>query len=710
MALGPTQSTFGPGAPFGPIPGPGGSTLLPSSFGPRNTTFGPAFSPRDVLQGERFRTLSYREAFFRCTHHDGKLFDWQGRVNPRPGELSHQPLIGAQLPTQYVPLDMRRPNDPYRLAKLIVSAFTAMVFGEGMFPSLRVQGGGATEDFARALSKAQGLPSVMTRARNIGGSTGTVGISWRFANGTPRAATHRPMHLHVHEWEDFERLVPAHVSKIAIVVRPVVMHDGRRTQMPFWQRRDWTPEADVGFFDEPVDSKVDPLWRVDPDATQEHGDGFCHFVWVKNLEDTDEDSIDGAPDYDALYENFGTLDVLHSVVTRGGILNLDPTVKLRMEPEIVARYGVRKGSDNAIVTGKDGDAAYMELGGQSLEIGDRMVKGRRGHALDVAQCVVPDPDQIAAAGTSSVALKLLYRPMLAQAGLMRKAYGDAIERILEQQIESARRLSSVSEAVPEAIEPAPESGERASIPAVDEAESAAEEPAERVLLLPPRVVEEEERDAGGEPTGAVLIRFEEREPGEGRDVEADWPDYFPPTPADRQTEVATLAAATGGKPSVSHRTAVERTARLLGLDPEEEWRRVSEEEATRAAREGLMFPPSGFEPAAAPAADGPADPLAPIEQGEDAASAGPTAEERLATPGPAQEIRLSPEFVPNGAQISAAVEIVRLVKAGDLPRDAGLGLLEVMFNLSPDAAFKLMGSAGLATAPAAPAPVAPPAV
>jgi len=62
-------------------------------------------------------------------------------------------------------------------------------------------------------------------------------------------------------------------------------------------------------------------------------------------------------------------------------------------------------------------------------------------------------------------------------------------------------------------------------------------------------------------------------------------------------------------------------------------------------------------------------------------------------PGLAQEIKVSEEWMPNGAQIQAAVGIVTAVVRDELPRDAALGLLEVMFNLRPEQAAKLLGTA-----------------
>ncbi len=62
-----------------------------------------------------------------------------------------------------------------------------------------------------------------------------------------------------------------------------------------------------------------------------------------------------------------------------------------------------------------------------------------------------------------------------------------------------------------------------------------------------------------------------------------------------------------------------------------------------------------------------------------------------------QDVEVLEDLVLNGAQISAALEIVLNVANGDLPRDSGLGMLITLFNLTPDQASAIMGSAGTQT-------------
>jgi len=710
-------SVFSPPAAQPMVRGSRGALYAPSSFGIADTTFGPTFRPLEMLESERAKLITYAGSFYSCTQHDHKVFDFNGRYVRAGLPVQGVPLIGASMPSFYVPLDQRRPSSPYRLAYTIVERFTSLVFGEARFPKVVAEGDEDTTDFVEALVEAQQLQSVMVRARSQGGARGTVGLSWRFFEGRPIASVHLAQNLWVHEWLDFERCIPEHVTEIVPVLRDVIDHrTGKMVRKTFWQRRDWTPLADVVFVE--VEASSDEVhWVVDEEKTVVHGDGEAHFVWIQNLPDDDEATkIDGRPDYDNLFENLNHLDILNSVVGRGGVLNLDPTLVLKVDPEI-AKRGVRKGSDNALTVGKDGDANYLELAGSSLSAGNELIRRERSQVLEVAQCVIPDPDEAIAAGVSSLVIRLMYLPMTTKCDTLRTQYGGGIVRLLEQQLRSARRL------LPEELD-----GQVVyPVETVVDEETGVEveRPVEYSLDLPPKVVEEDEIDEAGQPTGKKRVSVRTRRPGKSKRLKLVWPPYFPPTEQERQQQGQTLGTATGGKAMLSQQTAVERWAIANGLDPAVEWKRVREEQKAAAAAQAEAQ--SGMWPGIGGGVDAPAPAKAPTEEAKPELAdrdddALPEPEPQLlvgggspagdepaaAVPPPAQVEQVDPGFMPNGSQVSAAVAIVEKVVAGSIPRDAGLGLLQVMFNLTPDVASQLMGSAGLAPAQQLSSPEQPP--
>ena len=545
---------------------------------------------RSLLQGDRFVEIERRSSYYECTQHDRKFWDFDGRpINPR----TMQPLIGAER-SWWVPLKMRRPHTPVRLGKVIVDSFTNLLFGENRFPDIGVEGDELTEDWLQTAIRVGKLPQKMIQARSYGGAAGTVGVSWCFRDGKPRFEVHHAKNLFVHKWADRLELVPERVSEVYLFHK--VKWDGKGfNKVYYWFRRMWTPEADYVFKDVVFDQGVEPVWEVDEEKTTYHQDGVCHLEWIQNLP-TDE--MDGLPDYDGLYENFDHVDLIMSVITRGAILNLDPTVKLKMDRDEVSRLGIKKGSDNALIVGKDGDADYLELGGQSITSGLELVKELRRYILETAQCIVPDPHEVAAQGVSSVAIKAMFSPMLAKADILREQYGSAVERMLTKMEKVAREKTTtpfmqtelVTQQVPQMV-PDPVTGELVEQMVEQQVEQ--EQAVQFFIDLPPKVTEVPLIDPITQQPmadGSMEISIEPRVLGPGGgEILLTWPPYFPPTPQDQNQIVTALQAATGGKPVLSQETAVEAAARAFNVDPSEEWKRVQEQgQKDQAAQSAMM--------------------------------------------------------------------------------------------------------------------------
>lgn len=555
--------------------GSGYALATPSSFGVDGTTLGPSFRARQIVESERYKLLDRKQSYYSCTQHDWKQFDFDGRPIQAGNPLLGQPNLASAPSDWYIPLRSRRPAAPYRLARIIVDSFTNLVFGYQRWPTIRCPDDPDTEAFARALVDSSGLRTLMIRARTLGGSTGSVGLSWRFHNGKPVVQAHNPKQVYVHAWADREQLIPAHV--IEMYRFPRDEWDAPRQRFVrnwYWFRRDWTPEADVAFHEQKYDVGQDPAWVIDEENTFAHGDGFAHFVWVQNLPGEHAEEFDGTPDFEGLYEMFDSLDLLHSVLVRGTTLNLDPTLILKLDPDIVARTGVQKGTDNALLVGTSGDARYMELQGTSVQVGTTLFAKMRESALETAQCVVPDPNQIGAAGTSSVALKVVYAPMLGKSDILREQYANGIRLLLQQMIRSARRIADDVEIV---------------------LDDEGEEVERRFFLdLPPIARSVEVLDAMGDATGETRLEKKERAPGESDDLAFDWGDYFLPTAQDQQQVATTLVQMTAGG-LLSQESGADLASRVVRIDPRADWERIQREKKSKAAEQAQMFgePPEG---------------------------------------------------------------------------------------------------------------------
>jgi hypothetical protein len=616
-----TYSAFGPGAT---TTGPEDVHAQPSAV-PASDDY---VNPESYYYSNRSKKLRFASKWYTCTQHDDKMFDFSGRFRQHEELWGSQPLIGQQ-PSFYVPLEQRRPHAPKRLARTITKRFTSLLFGQNRFPQLRSDDP-ATQDYAEELAKIGQLRVRMVQARNVGGSCGTVGISWCFYEGKPVNRVHDGSQIYTLQWANFDEKIPSHVMELYQLPMTGKNDKGELVEIQHWVRRDWTLNEDVCFKPTPVRNDGERVpWERDEPMCFSHNDARCHFVWITNDSEAKQASVDGEPDYEGQFEALDTLDVLNSVLARGGAKNLDPTLVLPgVTPAEMGAMVLMKGSDHALATGvtesnSPRDAKYLELSGSSITAGLELIKAQKNSILEDVQCVIPDPDEIAAAGTSSVAIKMIYAPMINVADVYREHYGDmGILRLLNDQIRSARRLLGKAQGAP--LTPVTIEEDYAlnedPLPTYDVDTAAIptepEEPANDVeyfLDLEPR--KEPVLDKDGNATDET--RTIEREPGSGS-LSLEWGEYFPPTIAERQQAMAGASTAIGAKPVASQQSMVESIANMMNRDPEKEWQRVQDEAARARDLEMGLTPPFGgavpnpneLPPGATPPA-GPVDPNAP---------------------------------------------------------------------------------------------------
>ena len=522
---------------------------------------------RFILGSDRFKNLDRKQQFFDCTQHDYKRYDFDGRIiEMGSGGVvqSSQPLMSGEKASYYVPLRARRPSTPYRLGRVIASSFTSMLLGDQRFPTLQVLTDPKTQDYAQTLARVSSLPVRMVQARNLGGAMGTGCLSWAYINGKPRVRVHNAKFIHVAEWEDRDQFIPRHVVEAYQATEQVWNPIKRRLEsVRFWYRRDWMMNMDIVYKPAIVVPGHEPRWEPDWEKSVEHNDRLCHFVWIQNLPAS---TTDGECDYEGLYDNFDTLDLLLSVICRGATLNLDPTLVLKMDPDALASGNVRKGSDNALVPGVDGDAKYLELVGSSITAGIALFNKKRETALEVAQCVLPDPDKIAAAGTSSIALKMVYQPMLGKCDILRDQWGGGFQRLIEPMITVAQHAH------------------KTRVFWLDGDLN----PHEGYIVpsLPPKVEKDDGFESEGDEEKVTLVA---RDPGEGTEVDPVWGPYFPATPQDKATTVTALFQATGQKAFITVQTATEELAKTLGRDAATEWRKMKAQQGDDEDKANTMF-------------------------------------------------------------------------------------------------------------------------
>lgn len=592
---------------------------LPPQFGvgnagPSDQGGGPGFRPRAVssftiIGAERYRILDRKQQWYDATQDNWKPYDFDGQLIQAGFPTAPPNLSQAKLP-QFIPLGWRRASNPYRIARVITSAFTRMLFGRGRFPRVTAPGDENTEAWCEALKKETRLASRMIRARNLGGSMGTCVLSWCYKDGQPCINVHNAKHLFVGEWADRDELIPLYVTEMYRYPQDDWDPLKGYTRNWYWYRRDWTDTEEIVYLPILFEDRKEPDWTnaVDTKKSVRHNNGFCPVVWIQNLP---SDEIDGESDYETLYDNFDEINQVLSVNSRGTKLNLDPTLVLSgksMEPAFVQRFGISKGSDNALAVGDGGSASYLEISGQAAQAGLALFQEMRRICFEVAECVVPDPNEIAAQGVSRVALELIYAPMTTKTDVLREQYGEGLRRIFEQMLTIARKYPPGSISLPPKIitpeeqqadwekEKKEEEAKQAQIDAVE-----AQKEAERIAALPLP-----EPDANGmmpppppqapkppkpppEPTPEFEAQLVPQDPGQAEYIEMEFGDYFPQTGDDQQKVAVALTTATGGKAVIDQRTASEFMARTLEVDPTEVWDRMKTDQHTDQAAQSAMM-------------------------------------------------------------------------------------------------------------------------
>jgi hypothetical protein len=112
--------------------------------------------------------------------------------------------------------------------------------------------------------------------------------------------------------------------------------------------------------------------------------------------------------------------------------------------------------------------------------------------------------------------------------------------------------------------------------------------------LPNRVRQKPVVGDDGQPTGATEPEESERHPGQGENVELQWPPRFPPTSLDQQQLITSLSTAVAAAPIMSQQTAVELVMEAFGRDGKDEFSKVqSDKKQAQAETQQANADPGG---------------------------------------------------------------------------------------------------------------------
>ncbi|MBI1234889.1 MAG: phage portal protein [Alphaproteobacteria bacterium] len=317
---------------------------------------------------------------------------------------------------KYVPVRMRRPSNPQRMARMMVGRVRGMLMGANTFPRLSH----ADPDISALLEWLgkelyRTVPNACTDALVQGAAC----ITFGFVRGV----------LVVRHWKrnDCAPLFDESGSLVAVVVRRQVMvgdksEDGRMI---------------LTTTDETWQYKAKDKWVSLPEKKIEHGFGFVPAVWVRPL-----DCGCGLVDGESLLEGVEPLsrehDYAFSQEGRGLFYTADPQVVISDEEPEKTAATLQKSPRGTWLIGKDGKAFFLEITGDGIQLLANYSERARRRAFDLARVVALDPEKLVGTAISGFALRMLYAPMIQLCDDLRPAWTLAINELCAKILFAAR--------------------------------------------------------------------------------------------------------------------------------------------------------------------------------------------------------------------------------------------------------------------------------
>lgn len=502
-----------------------------------------------VPETQRFKQLDRYEAHYRCTQYQHLEMDWSGMPADATETVSPAVMVprGFEQPALGLSTRAKRPTAPYHLCRAVVDRFTGLLFSEGRKPDIVVENDPTTEKLLRAAMHQARFWPAMRQARTVGGSVGSVCITAHLRDGKFALEVHNAKHLHV-LWKDRRSFKPRAILKQYVVEReePVQNSETGTTEnrpVKYLVRRILTETEDIVF--KPALLRDGDVPQMEIADMVKHDLGFFPGVWIQNFPVLEED--DGDPDCQGAWQTFDTIDRLIAQANKGTLLNMDPTLKLKIDPKVVELGGgVRKGSDNSLNVGAAGDAAYLEINGAGIQVALALVERLKQNALDMTSCVLVDPEVISGAAQSAKAIEYLYAPMLEKADILRSQYGDLgivpLCEILVKMVKWAQEQNLDVEL-----------------------------PLDTQTFTP---------GPGAHPGARPVVQSTPHQLGSGGHIKLVWGPYFTATEQDKQLAVNTLLAAAGmaaGGALIDEETAIKEAAHLFKVkEPEAMFKKIKE--------------------------------------------------------------------------------------------------------------------------------------
>lgn len=472
---------------------------------------------------ERFGQMDRYEAFMRGLQYKHQKKNWTGMEAEYWETISPQVVLpkGFESPEQGLTALQKRPSIETGKAATIVNGYTALLFSEQSCPRIIAENDEDTEAMLLAIGEQAKFWQKWSSARNMGGGVGSVAMTVHMRDGRMEYEVHNTKQITV-LWKSRRTWTPAAFLKVWSVFVEEDAKDEKgkvigKRRVEWCHRRIITEMEDVVYQPIRVDDPATWAWVVDPALSVVHSLGFFPGLWVQNKEE--EEEMDGDPDCEGAYKQIDALDRLLSQINKACLLNLDPTIVTKTDEKTMGSENgpLQVGSEHSLEVGEGGDAKFLEMTGAGIAAADRMCTDLERHISDRTGYVFVDPQKAGGAATSSLAIKLMFRPMIQVADKLRGQYGPGIVQSLQITVKILRKM--LGKEVP--LPPGEDGQERTGVISLD---------------LEPRVVGED-----GEKKSVP------HQLGPGGKIKIQWGPYFNKSTQEEQDDITNaVAAKTGG--------------------------------------------------------------------------------------------------------------------------------------------------------------------
>lgn len=333
--------------------------------------------------------------------------------------------VGGVMNPTYIEEKDRAPciNTGLNLMRSVVEESVSFLFGEDRFPNVLCDDEESLQ-FIKDITVDTHLVNLFQEAA-LKGSIGSVAIQLRVLNDRFFPLVHSTVYL----TPTFDPEAPDTLIKL-VEKKKVLGADLAAAgydiepgdmQSWFWFQRIWDENIEQWYLPWNVLQKNDFVPQIDTKRSVEHRLGIVPWHWIKNLPSSGND-IDGQCTFEPALENAVQIDYALSRADRALKYNADPLMIIKVRnPSSVPDFC--KSSGNALTVPVEGDAKMLEITGDAAHAILDTIKELKDEALHAIHGNRANPDKLATS-QSSVAQRMLYIPMVQLASSLRLSYGD----------------------------------------------------------------------------------------------------------------------------------------------------------------------------------------------------------------------------------------------------------------------------------------------